>query len=142
MSHYTRLEKMYLNANINTKMFTSTTAKISDSKAEIGITISDKHFHALGAIHGSVYFKLLDDAAYFAVSSIVKDYFVLTTSFNLNMIKPANKGKLTAIGEVKFESKNLFIAKSKILNYKGEEIAFGIGNFSKSKIPLSKDIGY
>ena len=45
MSHYSRLEKMYLNANINTKMFTSTTAKISDSKAEIGLTISDKHFN-------------------------------------------------------------------------------------------------
>ena len=142
MSHYSRLEKMYLNANINTKMFTSSTAKISNSKAEIGIIISDKHFHALGAIHGSVYFKLLDDAAYFAVSSIVKDYFVLTTSFNLNMIKPANKGKLTAIGEVKFESKNLYVAESKILNEKGEEIAFGTGNFSKSKVKLESNIGY
>ncbi len=133
---------MYLSANINTKMFTSTTAKISASKAEIGLTIADKHFHALGAIHGSVYFKLLDDAAYFAVSSLVEDYFVLTTSFNINMIKPANKGKLIAIGKVRFSSKTLFTAESTLYNHKGEEIAFGTGNFSKSKVPLSKEIGY
>ena len=133
---------MYLNANINTKIFNTTTAKISKAKAEIGLTISEKHFHALGAIHGSVYFKLLDDAAYFAVSSIVEDFFVLTTSFNLNMVKPVNKGKLTAIGKVRFKSKSLYTAESTLYNEKGEEIAFGTGNFSKSKVPLSKEIGY
>jgi uncharacterized protein (TIGR00369 family) len=142
MNHFERLEKMYLNANINSKMFTSTTAKISEAKAEIGLTISEKHFHALGAIHGSVYFKLLDDSAYFAVSSIVKDFFVLTTSFNLNIIKPSSKGNLTAIGSVKYQSKNLYVAESKILNQKGEEIAFGTGNFSKSKVKLDSNIGY
>ena len=133
---------MYLNANINTKIFNATTAKISKAKAEIGLTISEKYFHALGAIHGSVYFKLLDDAAYFAVSSIVEDFFVLTTSFNLNMVKPVSKGKLTAIGKVRFKSKSLYTAESTLYNDKGEEIAFGTGNFSKSKVPLSKDIGY
>tara|TARA_B100000900_G_C20400501_1_gene642548 strand:+ start:303 stop:731 length:429 start_codon:yes stop_codon:yes gene_type:complete len=142
MTHYKRLQKMYLNANINTKIFNTTTAKISKAKAEIGLTISEKHFHALGAIHGSVYFKLLDDAAYFAVSSIVEDFFVLTTSFNLNMVKPVNKGKLTAIGKVRFKSKSLYTAESTLYNDKGEEIAFGTGNFSKSKVPLSKEIGY
>ena len=142
MTHYNRLQRMYLNANINTKIFNTTTAKISNSKAEIGLTISEKHFHALGAIHGSVYFKLLDDAAYFAVSSIVEDFFVLTTSFNLNIVKPVNKGKLTAIGKVRFKSNTLYTAESTLYNDKGEEIAFGTGNFSKSKVPLSKEIGY
>ena len=142
MTHYNRLQRMYLNANINTKIFNTTTATISNSKAEIGLTISEKHFHALGAIHGSVYFKLLDDAAYFAVSSIVEDFFVLTTSFNLNIVKPVNKGKLTAIGKVRFKSNTLYTAESTLYNDKGEEIAFGTGNFSKSKVPLSKEIGY
>ena len=141
-AHYEKLQKMYLNANINTMMFSTTTALISEAKAEIGLTISKKHFHALGAIHGSVYFKLLDDSAYFAVSSVVKDYFVLTTSFNLNIIKPASKGILTGIGKVKFQSKNIFTAESKIIDEQGNEIAFGTGNFLKSKVPLSKDIGY
>ncbi|MCO6491386.1 MAG: PaaI family thioesterase [Phaeodactylibacter sp.] len=78
---------MYLQANVNTRIFDTTTCLISEGEAEIGMRISDKYFHALGAIHGSVYFKLLDDAAFFAVSSIVRDVFVLTTSFNINILR-------------------------------------------------------
>ena len=63
--HFQKLEKMYLNANINTMIFDTTTCKILDGHAEIGVTISEKYFHGLEAIHGSVYFKLLDDAAFF-----------------------------------------------------------------------------
>jgi uncharacterized protein (TIGR00369 family) len=142
MEHYRKLEKMYLNANINKNLFDSTTASISQGEASISLEITDKYFHALGAIHGSVYFKLLDDAAFFAVSSIVFDYFVLTTSFNINLFKPVNKGKITAHGKVKFSSTNLFTAESTLVNEKGEEIAFGTGNFAKSKIELSEKIGY
>ena len=36
-------------------------------------------------MHGSVYFKALDDAAYFAVSSLVTDYLLVTVSFNLHL---------------------------------------------------------
>lgn len=140
--HYRKLERMYLQANINTFIYDTTTIKIFNKQAEIGLTISEKYFHALGAIHGSVYFKLLDDAAFFAVSSIVEDVFVLTTSFNLNIIRPANKGLINAIGEVRFKSENLFVAESRLLNEEGKEIAFGIGNFAKSKIALSEEIGY
>ena len=37
--------------------------------------------HAAGAVHGSYYFKVLDDACYFAANSLVSDVFVLTVSF-------------------------------------------------------------
>ncbi len=140
--HYRKLEHMYLNAPFNIQMYETTTCSISFEKAEIGLTISDKYFHALGAIHGSVYFKLLDDAAFFAVNSIVEDAFVLTTSFNINLIRPANKGKIKAVGKVKFKSRNLFVAESILYNEEGKEIGFGTGNFAKSKIPLSEEIGY
>lgn len=133
---------MYLNANVNTDIFDSTTARISEEKAEIGLTIDKKYFHALGAIHGSVYFKLLDDAAFFSVNSIVSDVFVLTTSFNINIIRPATEGKLNAIGTVRFKSKSLFVAESKLYNEAGKEIAFGTGQFAKSKVPLTPEIGY
>lgn len=140
--HYRKLERMYLQANINTKVFDTTSVEIAEETAKIGLEISDKYFHALGAIHGSVYFKLLDDAAFFAVNSIVKDVFVLTTSFNINLIRPANKGIITAIGNVKFKSRNLFVAESTLYNQDGKEIGFGTGNFAKSKIELSEKIGY
>ncbi len=141
-AHYQKLERMYLNANINTRIYDSTTIKISHEVAEIGLTISDKYFHGLGAIHGSVYFKLLDDAAFFAVNSIVEDAFVLTTNFNIQLIRPANEGIIIATGRVKFKSQNLFVAESSLVNEKGKEIAFGTGNFMKSKVSLSPEIGY
>ena len=140
--HYRKLESMYLQANINTMIFDTTTCNISQEKAEIGLIISEKYYHALGAIHGSVYFKLLDDAAFFAVSSIVKDVFVLTSSFNINLIRPAKEGLIKAVGKVKFRSNNLFVAESTLYNEAGKEIAFGTGNFARSKITLSEKIGY
>lgn len=141
-THYKKLERMYLNANLNTMIYDSTTCRISHESSEIGLDISEKYFHALGAIHGSVYFKLLDDAAFFAVNSIVEDLFVLTTSFHINLIRPVNEGKLKAVGKVVSRSKSLFVAESSLFNDAGKKIAFGTGNFVKSNIRLTEDIGY
>ncbi|EDP97065.1 PaaI family thioesterase [Kordia algicida OT-1] len=142
MEHYQKLVRMYLTSNMNTQLYESTEMMVEDEKAIIKMTIDPKYFHALGAIHGSVYFKLLDDAAFFAVNSIVKDAFVLTTSFNINIIRPVSKGVITATGTLKFKSRNLFVAESILVDEKGREIAFGTGNFAKSKIPLTEEIGY
>lgn len=142
MEHYKKLERMYLNANLNLEIYKTTTVKIEEGKAQIQLTVEPKYFHALGALHGSVYFKLLDDAAFFAVNSIVKDVFVLTTNFNINLIRPISEGVITSKGRVKFKSKNLFIAESSLFNEDGKEIAFGSGHFAKSKIELAEKIGY
>lgn len=140
--HYKKLENMYLTANVNTMIFDTTTCKIGNGEAEIGLTVSEKYFHRLGALHGSVYFKLLDDAAFFAVNSIVTDAFVLTTSFNINIIRPVNKGKIRAVGKLRFKSRQLFTAEATLYNEEGKEIAFGTGNFAKSRMALTEDIGY
>ncbi len=141
-AHYNKLEKMYLDANIQQHIFETTTVKISEGQAEIGLTIAEKYYHALGAIHGSIYFKLLDDAAFFAVNSHVHDVFVLTTSFNINIIRPVSNGTIKAIGKLRFASRNLFIADATLYNQEGKEIAFGTGQFTKSRIALTPDIGY
>ena len=141
-NHYQKLEEMYLKANINTDLYATTTVNIKEGYSEVGLTISKNYFHALGAIHGSVYFKLLDDAAFWAVNSIVHDVFCLTTSFNIHITKPVSIGKLLAKGTLKFKSKNIFFAKSSLFNEKGDEIAFGTGSFCKSKVLLDPSIGY
>jgi uncharacterized protein (TIGR00369 family) len=140
--HHRKLERMYLNANLNTMIYDSTTCRITHESAEIGLDITKKYFHALGAIHGSVYFKLLDDAAFFAVSSIVEDAFVLTSSFHINLIRPVSKGRISAVGQVISKSKSIFMAESSLYNEAGKKIAFGTGNFVKSKINLTPEIGY
>ena len=142
-NHYIKLERMYLEgAAINAAFYETTQITIQEAKATVSLEIVPKYFHALGAIHGSVYFKLLDDAAFFAVNSIVTDVFVLTTNFNINIIRPVNKGLITAIGTVKFVSSNLWIAESSIIDYKGREVAFGTGHFARSKVALTPEIGY
>src|SRR3546814_14282259 len=59
----------------------------------------DEHFyHAAGAVHGTSYFKVLDDAAFYAANSLVSDRFLLTTAFNLLFTKPLTKGPVVAEG--------------------------------------------
>jgi uncharacterized protein (TIGR00369 family) len=140
--HFRKLENMYRIANINTELFENSSIRVDDGTAEIQLEVSEKYFHALNAVHGSVYFKLLDDAAYFAVNSIVRDVFVLTTSFNLHLIRPITGGALRAVGKVRFKSRDLFIAEATLFNEQGKEVAFGTGHFAKSKIALSEVPGY
>ena len=133
---------MYLSANINNEFFETTQCEISDQQAEISIEISDKYFHALGAMHGAIYFKLLDDSAYFAANSVVKDVYVLTTSYTLHFVRPVTEGRIRAVGKLKFASKNLYIAESHLYNEKGKEVAFGTGHFAPSKNLLSEIESY
>lgn len=140
--HFRKLERMYLNANVNQHLYETTTISIGQEIAEISMKVSEKYFHALGAMHGSVYFRLLDDAAFFAVNSIVSDVFVLTTSFNIHLTRPVDKGIIKAMGKVRFSSRNLWTAESRLYNEQGKEVAFGTGNFARSKVQLSEEIGY
>ena len=141
-SHYSKLERMYLDANIQKMVYDTTTIKISEGEAEVGLTIDKKFYHAADAIHGSVYFKLLDDAAFFAANSVVDDVFVLTVSFDLNLIRPVSHGKLKSIGKIRSQSKNLIIAEATVYNENGKEIAFGRGTFMRSRVELTPEIGY
>lgn len=133
---------MYAIAKVNTSFYETTECIIESEKATISLSVSDKYYHALGAIHGSVYFKLLDDSAFLAVNSIVTDVFLLTTSFSTNIVRPVSSGKITAIGKIRYKSKKIFVAESTLYNVEGKEIAFGTGNFVKSKVLLSPEIGY
>ena len=141
-SHYRKLERMYLSAPLNNQIYNGITIAVSDQKAELTLKIEEKFFHAAHAIHGSVYFKMLDDAAFFAVNSIVKDVFVYTVSFNVQLLRPVTSGIIRSIGELKFKSTNLFIADSTLFDENGKLVGRGSGNFMKSKIELSQEIGY
>jgi len=140
--HFRKLERMYLSAPVNNLLYNGITIIISDQKAELTLRIEEKFFHAANAIHGSVYFKMLDDAAFFAVNSIVKDVFVYTVSFNVQLLRPVSSGIIKSIGELKFKSSNLFIADSTLLDENNKLVGRGSGNFMKSKIELTQEIGY
>ena len=138
--HFRTLEKIHASAPCN--VYYAPTMHISHGTAEVVIPIQEKFFHAAGATHGSVYFKALDDAAFFAVSSLVTDVFVLTVSFTVHILHPISKGEMRARGNALFTSDHLFVAESIIFDSSGREIARGIGNFVKSKVNLSPETGY
>jgi uncharacterized protein (TIGR00369 family) len=141
-NHFKSLERMYLSAPVNQQLYKGITIKISDEKAELTLPVTERFFHAANAIHGSVYFKMLDDAAFFAVNSIVTDVFVYTVTFNTQLLRPVSTGTIRSIGELKFKSANLFIADSIAYDENGKLIGKGTGSFMRSKIELSDAIGY
>ena len=75
--HYKNLERMYNSAPINKMIQCS--LKISKEHATVILDIKSDFYHAANAVHGSLYFKVLDDSAYFAVNSTELEFFVLTT---------------------------------------------------------------
>jgi uncharacterized protein (TIGR00369 family) len=141
-AHFRKLERMGLRSNFNKMVFDEASLHVSEGKAEICLKVSEKFFHALNAIHGSVYFKLLDDACFLSASSLIEDVFIVTTSFNINFIRPVNAGTIKAIGKVRHLGKNNIVAEATLYNEAGKEVAFGTGNFVRSKAPLTKEIGY
>ncbi|MHA2239464.1 MAG: PaaI family thioesterase, partial [Candidatus Hodarchaeales archaeon] len=98
--------------------------------------------HAASAVHGSVYWKLLDDSAFFAVNSIVETFFVLTASFTIYLTKPVSSGELIAEGKMVNKTGKQFIAESVLFTDSGEEIARGSGVYLKSKIKMTPEMGY
>lgn len=138
--HYRKLERMYQTAPVNT--FYQPVMEIGDERAEITIQTGAQHFHAAGATHGSVYFKMLDDAAFFAAQSIVTDVFVLTSQFNIHLLRPIFEEKITSKGKIISKTKTSILAESELYNEKGKLLATGRGSFALSRMALTEEIGY
>lgn len=140
VEHYRRLESMYQAAPVNE--FYKPTMTVSEGEAEITIDVTSKLFHAGQAVHGSVYFKMLDDAAFFAANSLEFEVFVLTTSFTTYLTRPISDGIMRAVGKVVNKNRTQFIAESVVYNAAGKEIARGNGIFVRSKNRLVDTLGY
>ncbi len=139
--HYRRLERMYLTkASIND--YFKPSIAIGDGEAEIRIEVDPKFFHAAGAVHGAVYFKALDDASFFAANSVVEDVFVLTTNFNIQLLRPVTEGTLIANGVLVSSTSNLLIADAELRDGRGRLVGRGTGNFMRSRIQLEGIEGY
>ena len=133
--HYRQLEQLYLKANCN--QYYSPSIQISDGSTEIRIQVQDKYLHGAGAVHGAVYFKVLDDAAFFSANSVVPDKWVLTANFTLYFIRPIISGEIRAVGKVTHIGKTQILAESVAYNREGKKIATGSGTFIVSRLRLS-----
>jgi len=138
--HFRKLERMYASAPVND--YFRPVLTVSESRAEVVIAVRPEFFHAAHAVHGSVYFKAMDDAAFFAVNSLVPDVFVLTVSFNVYLTRPVSEGEMRAVGRVVHQSRQLFLAESELVDGRGRQIGRGSGSFMRSAIPLTPEVGY
>ena len=138
--HFRKLERMYGKAPCNRSL--SPSIAIGKGTAEIRMPVQEALFHSANAIHGAYYFKLLDDAAFFAVQSVVTEVFVLTVSFNVHLIRPISQGQMHSVGTLVHASKTVFFADAIVTADTGKEISRGSGIFSRSKMRLTEEIGY
>ncbi|MEN6351236.1 MAG: PaaI family thioesterase [Syntrophomonas sp.] len=141
--HYRALERMYLQAPYNQELYDDTTIKISRGEAIVTTRVKERHFHGAGAMHGSGYFRVLDDAAFFAVNSLFDDYMVLTVSFELRLLRPVSGGIIKSVGRFKEqESSRIYIAEATVYDEDERAIASGRGRFTKSRKRVSSIPGY
>jgi uncharacterized protein (TIGR00369 family) len=140
-AHFRALESLYAAAPIN-RLFDSVLKIPEGGIARILFTIDERYFHAAGAAHGTSYFKMLDDAAFYAANSLVTDRFLLTTAFNLLLTKPLGPGPVIAEGRWVSGQRRVFVAEARLIDASGEEAARGTGTFMRSRIPLASLPGY
>ncbi len=139
--HFRALESLYDSAPIN-RLFTSQLTIPEAGHSRIEFEIDESLHHAAAAAHGTVYFKMLDDAAFYAANSLVSDRFLLTTAFNLHFTKPARRGPVVAEGRWISGRRRVFIAEARLTDAEGDEIGRGTGTFMRSQILLSSLRGY
>ncbi len=138
--HFDKLSRMYLNAATN--KYYNPCITIKKGSASIEIVMRPDFFQSAGFVHGSVFFKLLDDSAYFAAQSAITDAHLLTASFNCHFLRPVSSGILKGVGTLSHRSMRLIIAESKIIDENDRLIAQGTGTFLKGNFPLDEKVGY
>jgi uncharacterized protein (TIGR00369 family) len=140
-AHFRRLEALYRSAPVN-RMFESAIEITAPGTSRIRFRVEESSFHAANAAHGTLYFKMLDDAAFYAANSLISDRFLLTTAFNLHFTRPMRAGEAIAEGRWISGRRRVLIADAHIIGPDGEEAARGTGTFLRSHIALSSLAGY
>ena len=109
------LESLYRAAPIN-QLFQSRLEIVEAGVARIHFIVDESVYHAAGAAHGTIYFKMLDDAAFYAANSLVSDRFMLTTAFNLLLTRPIKAGPAVAEGRWVSGKRRVMVADAHLLD--------------------------
>ena len=106
---------------------------LAKGKAKVTAPAKAEYCHSAMALHGSSYFKMLDDAAFFAAQSLNHENFVVTTSFTTYITRPVVASNeishLISEGVVTSSSKSLVLAEAVMRLPDGTEVGRGSGTF-------------
>ena len=141
MDHHRKLERMYHETPCNSDL-DLTLSITGPGEAELRVAVDESMHHAADGVHGSYYFKALDDATFFAANSLVEDVFVLTTDFHIQLTRPVSTGQLRAEAEVVNDHPRQLIADGVLYDGDGNQLARGTGTFGKSDVELDAEMGY
>ena len=137
-AHFRALEAMYLSAPINQFY----RPRIVISKEQVEIDIDQRFFHAVGAVHGSVYFKLLDDAAGLAANVLEREVFAVTASFTTHMTRPVSGPLMRSVGRVVDQTRSQFLVESIVYDHNQRSVGRGNGVFMRGSVRLADSFGY
>lgn len=96
--HIARVSRMFLSATIN--RFYEPSIALEPGAAEVRLAIRPDMHHPGGSAHGSVYFNLLDDAAFLAAQTLSPERLMRTTAFTVYLLGAMSKGEGRASGRV------------------------------------------
>ena len=137
-AHCRALEAMYLSAPINQFY----RPRIVISKEQVEIDIDQRFFHAAEAVHGSVYFKSLDDAAGLAANVLEREVFAVTASFTTHMTRPVSGPLMRSVGRVVDQTRSQFLVESIVYDHNQRSVGRGNGVFMRGSVRLADSLGY
>jgi uncharacterized protein (TIGR00369 family) len=138
--HFAHLQRIYESAPCN-KFYPELQMKLEPGRCVLTTPVMHEHFHSGGALHGAVFFKFLDDAAYFACATREPLYFLLTVSYHLKFLRAASEGFMWAEGKWMAEKDNAFVGSSVLYDNKDRVLARGEGVFVRSALPWDNAMG-
>ena len=105
----------------------------TQGKAQVGLTVHKSILNLVGILHGAIYFKLIDDACFFAGLSLNKSNFIATSSMSIHYLKPVSKGRIIADAAVVDQVGKKYVCEAAIQDLNGVKYAFGSGMFIEPK---------
>ena len=105
--------------------------------ATLSCAVTPSIINLVGIVHGAIYFKLMDDACFFAALSLNKSKFVATSDFNIHYLKPISEGRITAKASVIQKRKRFYLCEAKIFDDEDQLCSYGSGKFVEPKTQYS-----
>jgi uncharacterized protein (TIGR00369 family) len=106
---------------------------LKEKSAKITMSVHSSVLNFVGILHGSIYFKLMDDACFFAVIATNQSSFVVTSNMTVNYIKPVSEGMIITHASVITKRGRLYLCESHITNLEGSILAHATGSFIEPK---------
>jgi len=139
--HAHKLAQLFLHAPIQAG-FPGIQIHLAPGSCSILAPVRPEHFHGGMALHGSVYFKMLDDAAYFACATLSPDHFLVTASFEIRLLQPVTAGILTATGTCTAHNSRMLKAAAVLRDEARTIVAEGSGTFVPTATKWDMLTGY